>query len=134
MNLVDVAQQLADRAKTLGRLNTFPHPADAIVPDALEIELPDVIAFDSTYARGMDEIELTVNVLVGKIGDAASARRLMAYLSGSGPRSIKQVLETGNYTAMDSVHVTRAKTAGISVGGQIFLGGQFTVQVVGQGE
>ncbi|HEV2784694.1 MAG TPA: hypothetical protein VGX25_35365 [Actinophytocola sp.] len=134
MNLVDVAQQLADRAKTLGQLNTFPHPADAIVPDALEIELPEEIDFDGTYGRGMDSVELTVNVLVGKIGDAASARRLMAYLSGSGPRSIKQVLETGNYTAMDEVHVSRARTAGISVAGQTYLGGQFTVQVVGQGE
>jgi hypothetical protein len=60
------------------------------------VNFPDEYLFDSTSGRGMDRISLFVDVLVGKVSDRAARDDLAPYCDGSGIKSVKQVLETGD--------------------------------------
>lgn len=133
MNLADVMQQLADRADTIPGLRCFAYPPNKITPPAFEVDLPERVNFDGTYGRGLDFIRLTANVLVSRANDRASVVEIVPYIAGSGPKSIKEVLESGEYTAMDVVHIPECEFAIFPVAGNTYLGAQFTIDITGSG-
>lgn len=51
------------------------------------------VDFDATYGRGMDRLDVTCRLLVGRGDDRAAQRVLDAMLSGSGPASLKAAIE-----------------------------------------
>jgi hypothetical protein len=134
MILEDVMEQLATRANTIEGLRGFDIPLGPINPPTFFLELPEDINFDGTYGRGMDSLTLTGVLLIGKAESRASAVAIRPYLNGSGDKSIKAVLEFGTYTAMDTVHVSRAELAVYTYAAVAYLGAEFTINITGSGE
>jgi hypothetical protein len=133
MNLDDVMQALADRLDTITGLRVHAHPPDKITPPAAVVTYPDRVDYDQTYARGMDRLELPVVVLVGKVSARASRDDLARFVDGSGAASVKAVIESGTYTAFDTVRVTEAVFDIVSMAGVEYLSATFTCDITGSG-
>lgn len=133
MILGDVMQELADRIDTIDGLRAHGFPPDAVHPPAAIVTYPDAYTYDSTYGRGSDEVDLPIIVLVGKVSDRASRDRLSQYVDGAGPASIKAVVESGTYSAFDSVRITRVEFDIISVARVEHLAATLTANIVGSG-
>jgi hypothetical protein len=133
MILTDVMTQLATQARTVTGLRVFDYPdGNAQVP-ALVILLPEKIEFDQTYGRGADRILLPALLLVSGAVPRKVRDDLGAYCSGSGPRSIKQVLEAGTYTAFDEVVVTGCTFDAYQLEGVTYPAALFDLEVFGKG-
>lgn len=135
MNLGDVMQAVADRIDTIADLRVHAYPPDAVQPPTAIVTYPDTYTYDATYGRGMDRIsDLPVVLLVGKVSDRASRDTITKYVNGSGAASIKAVVESGTYTAFDTVRVTGVTFDIISIAAVEYLGATFTLDIAGQGE
>src|SRR5690606_41488359 len=93
MDLSAVMDELGDRLATISGLRVHRWPPDNITPPAAIVSYPDSYEFDSTYSRGMDRVEVPVAVAVGKVSERAARARLSGYIAGTGPASVKHVLE-----------------------------------------
>ena len=133
MNLGEVMQAVADRIDTIAGLRVYAYPPDTVNAPAAVVTYPDTYTYDATYGRGMDRLELPVVVLIGKVSDRASRDNLSRYVDGSGAASIKQVLESGTYTAFDSCRVTGAEFDVIAIGAVEYLAATLTLDIAGQG-
>ncbi|MCE7008732.1 hypothetical protein LWC34_38865 [Kibdelosporangium philippinense] len=133
INLADVMEALADRARTLIP-RSFAYPPDKISPPTFLLDLPEAVDYDGTYGRGMDSLRLTALVLVGRAENRASVRNLLPYVDGSGRQSVKALLESGMYSAMDTVHVSQAELAVYKFAAIDYLGAEFTINITGSGE
>jgi hypothetical protein len=110
MIITDVQQEIADKlvAAEIG-LNVTPFDADAITPPALLFGIPERYTFDATYSRGADSFVLPLVVMVGRANVRASRALINEYISGSGPKSVKSVVDdsdSNEYTTCDSVTIT----------------------------
>lgn len=133
MLLSAVMDDLGDALATIPGLRVSPYWADRVTPPAAVIGWPDPLTYDATHRRGGDRAELPLIVLVGKV-DARTARdALAAHLDGSGPASVKAVVEAHEPTAYDSARVTRAEVGVISVAGVEYLAATFYLDIIGTG-
>lgn len=133
MNLADVMDELAAELGTIAGLRVYAYPADSPQPPAAIVTFPESYVFDETFGRGMDRLTIPVTVVVGRSSDRASRDQLAPYVDGSGPQSIKAVLEAGSYTAMDTVHVTRAEFDIVAIAAVEYLAATLAVDIAGQG-
>lgn len=133
MNLGVVMDELAARLETIPGLRVYPHPVKSVVPPAAVIAYPDSITFDETYGRGMDRIDLVVWLVVADNVDRATREQIVPYVAGSGPRSIKAVLESGTYTAFDDVRVTDVEFDTLRVAGKDLVAVGFRLDIAGPG-
>lgn len=129
-----VAQEMTVRLETITKLNGFPYWIKKVPVPGFTIGLPERIAYDQTYGRGLDKITFPVLVVVGPVSSEQAARDLEAYMDGSGPRSFKQILNPPGWESCDDVCVTEAVPDTYMSGGVFLLGAEFTVDVHGQGE
>lgn len=133
MNLHDVMTDLASALRGIEGLNVFPFWVDRITAPAAVVAWPDPYTFDATFGRGSDSADFPVVVLVGKADAEWSAVELGAYCNGSGPRSVKAVVEAYEATAYDVATVQSVEFAVTTVGSAEYLAATFTVSIVGQG-
>lgn len=98
--------------------------------------------FDRAMNRGLDEIEFTCRVLVGRQDDRAAQMLLDSMLAGSGPASLKQAIEAarggpGEYALgglAHDLHVVRVQGyrwyehAGVE-----YVGAELIIKVIGEG-
>ena len=98
--------------------------------------------FDRAMNRGLDEIEFTCRVLVGRQDDRAAQMLLDSMLAGSGPASLKQAIEEarggpGEYALgglAHDLHLVRVQGyrwyehAGIE-----YVGAELIIKVIGEG-
>lgn len=133
MNLAAVIDDIADELDDIAELNVYPFAAEHVTVPAAVIGYPESYEFDQTYGRGSDRMTLPIFVLVGKVSDRAARDALGAYVNGSGTSSIKANLEGGSYSSFDSLRVQSVEFETISVAGQEFLAGVFSVDVFGDG-
>jgi hypothetical protein len=134
MNLGDVMDAVGDRLDTIEDLRVFAHPPPKIYPPAAWVAYPEGYVYDATYGRGMDRItNLGVVVVVGKVSDRSARDRISAYADGSGARSVKAVLESGTYTAFDTIRVVDVTFDVLTVAADDYLGALFTLDIAGQG-
>lgn len=134
MDLGAVMQAIADRIDTISDLRVFGYPPDTITPPAAIVTYPGTLTYDASYGRGMDRIpDLGVVLLVGKVSDRASRDLITKWAKGSGATSIKDVIESGTYTAFDTVRVTEVTFDIISVAGVEHLAATFNLDIAGQG-
>lgn len=138
MNINDVAAEIGDKiiAAEVG-LRVLAWDADSISPPGVVFALPTDYVYDTTYGRGSDEFTLPIIVLVGK-SDARNARtNLGQYLNGSGPKSLKSIVDSGKtntYTSCDTVRVQQATDIGPYVAGAItYLGATLDTRITGKG-
>lgn len=127
-------QAVADRIDTIADLRVYAYPPDTIAPPAAVVTYPGTLTFDATYGRGMDRIEdLGVVLLVGKVSDRASRDLITKWVKGSGATSVKAVIESGTYTAFDTVRVVKAEFDIITVARVEHLAATLTLDITGQG-
>jgi len=134
MDLGAVMQAVADRIDTVTGLRVYAHPPDSVEAPAAIVTYPDTYTYDATYGRGMDRIEaLPVVLLVGKVSGRASRDKVAQYVKGSGAGSMKAVIESGTYTAFDTVRVASVTFDIIAVASVEYLGATFILDIAGQG-
>lgn len=133
MNLASVMDAVADQIDTITGLRVHAFPADNVTPPAAIVSYPETYTYDSTYGRGMDRIALPVVVVVGRVPDRTTRDLIGAYVNGSGASSLKEVLESGTYTAFDSVRVQDVEFDYVDIGGTNYLAAVFTLDIAGQG-
>lgn len=109
--------------RTAATMPDNPNPPIAIVS-------PDGIAYDSTFARGMQEYTFTVTVLVGLVSERSGQSKIDAYCSSTGASSVKLAIESDKTLggkAFDT-RVTNMRTyASVSIGDVKYLGAEFMV-------
>lgn len=134
MDLGNVMQAVSDRIGTIAGLRAYAYPPDVVQPPAAVVTYPDTYTFDATYGRGMDHIEsLPVVLLVGKVSDRASRDLVTKWIKGSGASSVKAVLESGTYTAFDTIRVVSVTFDIIAVAGVEHLAATLTLDIAGTG-
>jgi len=133
MNVGVVADQLAARLGTIAGLRVFAYPPDSLQPPAAVVGYPETISYDETYGRGSDRLTLPVVVVDGKVSDRATRTRLAAYADGTGAKSVKAVVESGTYTAFDTVRVAAAEFDVVAIAGTDYMACLFDLEIVGSG-
>lgn len=132
MNVAQVMTGIKTRLDTITGLRAFAYAPDNLAPPAAIIGLPTEYRFDLTYGRGSDSAIFPVTVVVGKVSDRASQVALAEYLDGSGAKSVKAAVEAaGVGGGADSVRVTGAEIATVTVASVEYLAATFSLEVVG---
>lgn len=133
MIIADVMDELGAALDTIPGLNVYPFWADRIAPPAATVGFPDTYTFDSAFQRGADTAVFPVFIRVGTV-DARSARNeLSRFVDGSGSASVKAVLESAVYTAVDSVRVQSAEFDVTTVNSVGYITAIFQVETIGSG-
>lgn len=133
MNIAQVMQEISDRIDTIAGLRCFAYPPGTVTPPAAVVSYPTSIEFDETYGRGVDAMSLPVVVAVGRPTDRTTRDLLTAYCAGAGASSIKEVVESGTYTALDNVRVESVEFDVIALGGVDYMAAMFTLDIGGSG-
>jgi hypothetical protein len=133
MDLGDVMDEISERIDTIAGLRCFAWPPDSITPPAAIVAYPEEIQLDATYSRGADTMTLPLIVAVGKAHDRSTRDKVAAYCEGAGASSIKAVVESGTYTAFDSVRVARVEFDVVTIGGVDYLAALFELDIIGDG-
>lgn len=132
MDINAVMEAVGDRLATITGLRVHKEPPSIVNPPAAVVVFPDV-TFDATYGRGMDTLSLPVVLVISKAVDRVSRQQVTPYISGSGSKSIKAVLESGTYTALDVVRVASVEIAVAPIGAVDYLTATFTLDIAGRG-
>lgn len=133
MIIEDVMDDIGTRLTSVTGLNVLPYEADSITPPCATVSLPTDINYLSAYQRGMDKLIIEVTLFVSLVDDRVRRHEIAPYADGSGTKSIKQILETGSYTAFDYIAVRRGAFSVISLEDIEYLGAVFTCDIGGQG-
>src|SRR4030042_1858166 len=70
--------------------------------DVCSSDLSEVV-YDGAYQRGMDTATIPVLLLLARPYESDTGDAMGDYLSGAGPRSVKQAIQTRSYQACDTV-------------------------------
>jgi hypothetical protein len=134
MDLEAVSEELRSALATIAGLRTPPWGVGEVQVPAAVVTLPERVDFDETYGRGKDRYpDLQVVVLVGAPEERASIKTLAKYVAGSGPKSVKAVLEAFTWTTCDSVTVTSADFPRATYAGTPYLAAAFHLDIIGKG-
>lgn len=133
MDLGDVMDEISTQLDTIADLNCFAWPVGSVKPPAAIVGYPTEYNYDATYGRGMDRLNLPVVVLVGRPVDRSTRDAIALYVNGSGASSVKAVLESGTYTAFDTVRVTGVDFDIYEEGAVKYLAAIFDLDIAGQG-
>lgn len=112
-SISEVRGALVTTLRTIDGLHVYDHEPDSLdVPAAIVGFAPGLfLDYDSTQARGSDDLTLSVEVLVGRAAPSLSPARLDAFLEPSGASSVKAVVEAGLAGTVDYAVVTAAAEA-----------------------
>lgn len=133
MDLGAVMDEIGDQLATIDGLRVYRYPPESASVPATIVSYPERIDFDSTYLRGSDLMTVPIVVVVGKPSARASRDRIAAYCDGAGASSIKQVLESGTYSAFNTIKVTEAQFDVVTIGTTDYLAAVFNAEVSGRG-
>lgn len=136
MNIGQVRQAMADALAPI-EANVSAYASSSPTPPALQI-IPPSVAYDYSFARGLDEWEFIVQAVVAFSQDVAAQMLLDELIQPEGDQSIKALLEADR-TLGDTVEslrvVSSSRPAQVqSAGGSPMLTVEFLVQVIGRGE
>lgn len=135
MDLEAVSTEIMTALGGISGLRRPPWGVEQVQAPAALVALPEEIIFDETYGRGKDRYpDLPVVVLVGAPEERASRKALAAYARGSGPRSVKAVLEAYAWTTCEGVTVKRCEfEPGARYAGTPYLAAIFHLDIIGKG-
>lgn len=132
MNLETVAQELSDRLGTILKGRSTPYAPDSIVPPAgyvLDAESEP----HQSYQNGLTKLTLPVTVVVARVPLDVAWKAIAGYTSDTGDTSVRACLESGTYTAFDTIIVVRSKAGDVTIGGATYKGAQFDLSITGSG-
>lgn len=133
MNLETVAQELSDRLGTILAGRSTPYAPDTIVPPAGYVFGPET-TYTQSYQNGLTRAQLSITVAVARVPLAVAWQALAGYASDTGATSVKACLESGTYTAFDTILVSRSVIGDVTIGGSTYKGVQFDIHITGSGE
>lgn len=137
MKVGDVMDEIAGRLRLAPSLagRTFAYPPGTITPPAAIVAYPTNGTFDATYGRGVDTMTGVVVVAVGRPTERQTRDRLTKYVDGSGPESVKALLDgdEDDYASCDGVTVTDWETDVYTIGGTDHLCAVFSLDIAGPG-
>lgn len=137
MNLIDVMDEIAEKLRSAPSLagRTYAYPESKITPPAAIVTYPTDGTFDATYGRGVDTMTGVVVVMVGRPNERTARDRLAGYINGSGPESVKQLLdgEEDDYASCDGVRVADWETGEYTMSGVDYLAVIFRLDIAGPG-
>jgi hypothetical protein len=131
----DIMDEVAARLRLATSLagRTFAYPPASVKAPAAVVTYPGEYNYDATYGRGMDRMTLEVVVVVGRPNERQTRDRITRYVDGSGPESVKALVDGSDYASCDSVRVTRAGFDLTVIGGTEYLAAIFSIDVAGRG-
>ena len=134
-----IISQIRDGIKknlsTIDGLRTYDIVPDVIVPPCVVVGQLD-FTFDLNNARGLDQANLDVFVIVQRFSERAAQDKLDKYLAGSGDFSIKTAIESDRTLggACDTLRVTSAESGTYQMGDIDYLSYRYRLTVWGQGD
>lgn len=137
MKLADVMNELATRLRQApslaGRTSEFPIPPASVSPPAAIVAYPSHGDFDETYGRGVDRWDGVVVIVVGRPTERQTRDLLGKYIDGSGPESVKALLDAEGYVSCDNVRVAGWDTDTYTINGTDYLTAVFPLDIFGPG-
>jgi hypothetical protein len=104
-----VRDGLKTRLQTIAGLRVFDLVPDVVTPPSAIVGQLD-FTFDLNNARGLDQANCDIFVIVQRLSERAGQDKLDSYLSGSGIYSIKEAIE-GDRTLGGAVNTLRVISA-----------------------
>lgn len=132
MDLAETMDAIATRLKTITGLRVQAWPADAVNPPAAVVTYPATYTFDATYGRGSDRMDPQVVILVGGAFKKTTRDLITEYARGTGPKSVKAVLESAEYDF--TIRVANIEFEAVTIGGVELMAARFTLDIYGQGD
>jgi hypothetical protein len=132
MRLAEVMDEIAIRLRSITQFREVAEwPKASVTPPAAVVAYPENYNPHATYARGATELKLPVFAVVAKISER-SARDALSQLV-DGPTSVITVLESGTYTAFDTITVSNVDFDTVTIGGTDYITAVFDCDIVGPG-
>lgn len=132
MRLAEVMDELALRLRSITAFREVAEwPKGSITPPAAVVAYPENYNPHASYARGAAELSLPVVVVVAKVSERTARDALSQLVDG--PTSVITVLESGTYTAFDTITVSNVDFDTVSIGGTDYLAAVFDCDIVGSG-
>lgn len=125
-NFGDIMDDLAVQLDTVTGLRVFAFPPKSATPPFAFVNMPDVVAYDLTFGRGMDRFTFEVWVGIADVVDRATRAKCAQFAAGSGSLSIKQAIEA---STVHDYRVTEAKFQSFTLGAVQYSGIMLTVDV-----
>lgn len=132
MNPSQVRDGLKTRLQTISGLRAYDLIPDTVVPPCAVVGQLD-FTFDIDNARGLDQAQVDVLVIVQRFSERAGQDKLDAYLAGSGASSIKAAIE-GDRTlggTVNTLRVTGAEAGTYESQGIQFLSYRYRITIWG---
>jgi len=127
-----VRDGLKTRLQTITGLRAYDLVPDAVVPPCAVVGQLD-FTIDIDNARGLDQAQVDVLVIVQRFSERAGQDKLDAYLAGSGSSSIKTAIE-GDRTlggTVNTLRVTGAEAGTYDSQGVTFLSYRYRITIWG---
>lgn len=126
-----VRSALKTRLQTISGLTVYATaPGQVNPPAAIILPGEPLVSYDSTMARGSDDLQMVIRVLVAPQIDYASQDDLDVYLAGSGASSVKEAVDGNLGGTVDFARVVLARNYGdFDHNGVTYLGVEFVVEV-----
>lgn len=134
----DIRTAMATALDGISGLRAKAYEPDSIAPP-LAVVGDVAINYDETFGSAADRchrLAITVRVYVPRANDKAGQDRLDGYVSPTGASSIKAALEADKTLGgvIDDLHVPSMSGYGFyEVAGTVYMGAEFTVNVLAQG-
>jgi hypothetical protein len=132
MNPSQVRDGLKTRLQTITGLRVYDLIPEPVTPPCAVVGQLD-LTFDIDNARGLDQANVDVYVIVQRFSERAGQDKLDAYLAGSGASSIKTAIE-GDRTlggVVNTLRVTSAESGQYESQGNLFLSYRYRLTIWG---
>jgi hypothetical protein len=127
-----VRDGLKTRLETITGLRAYDLIPDTVVPPCAVVGQLD-FSFDIDNARGLDQAQVDVLVIVQRFDERSAQNKLDAYLAGSGATSVKAAIEADRTLggAVNTLRVTGAEAGTYSSHGTDFLSYRYRLVIWG---
>jgi hypothetical protein len=132
MNPSQVRDGLKTRLQTITGLRVYDLIPEPVTPPCAVVGQLD-LTFDIDNARGLDQANVDIYVIVQRFSERAGQDKLDAYLAGSGSSSIKTAIE-GDRTlggTVNTLRVTAAESGQYESQGVQFLSYRYRLTIWG---
>jgi hypothetical protein len=133
-SIADIRDGIAENISTITGLRTTTTIPDNPQPPVAVIQ-PSSINYDRAFARGLDEYNFVVTVIVGRASERQAQRLLDLYCGGTGSSSVKTAIESNRTLSglIQDLRVTTMRNYGtITLGEVIYLAVEFDLVVYTQ--
>jgi hypothetical protein len=133
-SIADIRDGIAENIATITGLRTTTTIPDNPQPPVAIIQ-PSSINYDRAFARGLDEYNFVVTVIVGRASERQAQRLLDLYCGGTGSSSVKTAIESNRTLSglIQDLRVTTMRNYGtITLGEVIYLAVEFDLVVYTQ--